>query len=189
MTKSDDELRHLILARRARFVAAAMGTSGVVLVSCSEPTVCLSPPVSYSTETWSSSQGTPSVCLSPLESYSTETTTTGSYPSVCLEPPWTSGTSPDAGADAGADAGSPPTGTHGGTVDTDAGLTTTTAEPSASSSTTSSPTSELTSLIDVDAALPTPCLSPPFHTDAGLDSLDASTSELTGSPSDASESH
>ena len=104
MPKSDEDLRNLILARRARFVAAAMGTSGV-LSSCvndAEPSVCLSPPFMYSTES-TSSDTSPRVCLSPLDS-DTMPTTSATFPSVCLEPAWTSAKSTDP-TDAGADAG------------------------------------------------------------------------------------
>jgi hypothetical protein len=106
MTK-DDELRQLILARRARFLAAAMCTSGVGIVGCDAgPTVCLSPlyyPESSSDAGSTGSYPTmatpePSVCLSPtfVEEVSTATL------------PVVSSTSPDAGPDAGLDASSEP---------------------------------------------------------------------------------
>lgn len=190
MTKSDDELRHLILARRARFVAAAMGTSGVLVGCDMGPTVCLSPLANYSTEP-TTDGGSPSVCLSPLTSYSTEPMTSGSFPSVCLEPAWTSGTSQDAGADAGDAASTEPdvyssVGTSGGIVDVDAGPTSTADSSVNSSPVTSGSASESTSLTEAVTSVPTPCLSPPFLTDLD-DSIDASTPEPNGSVPDASE--
>lgn len=183
MTKSDEELRRLILARRARFVAAAMGTSGV-LVSCTEPSVCLSTPYTGDYTEATSSDTSPSVCLSPLTWGPPDTT--GPSTSVCLSP--TSGP-PETSADAGADAGDGATGvtnqtsgtdTDGGSVD--AGATTT--SEVTTSGLTSEPTSEPG---DTSTSVPTPCLSPPLITDLGLDTFDASAPDAGETP-DASES-
>ncbi len=104
MTKDkDDELRQLILARRARFIAAAMCTSGVAIVGCDAgPTVCLSMPYHSDSSTDQLSHSTtgtpePSVCLSPT--YAPASTTDGTYTTDAAL-----SEGPDAGLDAGLDA-------------------------------------------------------------------------------------
>lgn len=55
-----DDTKKLILARRARFVAAAI--AGVAVSACDKPRACLEPPMATST---SPTFPRPSVCLSP----------------------------------------------------------------------------------------------------------------------------
>lgn len=108
MTKDkDDELRQLILARRARFIAAAMCTSGVAIVGCDAgPTVCLSMPYHSDSSTDQLSHSTtgtpePSVCLSPTyaPASTTDATTDATYTTDAAL-----SAGPDAGLDAGLDA-------------------------------------------------------------------------------------
>lgn len=67
---SDDDLKNLILSRRARFVAAALAATG--LASCS-PTPCLDiavPPTDASTDANDAAKDAPTdapqVCLAPI---------------------------------------------------------------------------------------------------------------------------
>ncbi len=54
----DDDAKRIVLARRARFLAAAM--AGVAAGSCDRPRACLEPPMVTST-----APTAPTVCLSP----------------------------------------------------------------------------------------------------------------------------
>lgn len=67
MAKSDAELKQLILNRRARFVAAAMCTSGIVLSACreGEGDPIIGSTVNEPTGTTTTSVG-PTVCLSTV---------------------------------------------------------------------------------------------------------------------------
>lgn len=65
----DDEAKRIVLARRARFIAAAM--AGVAAAACDRPRACLEPPM--------------------------VTTTAPTYPAVCLSP--TAIPKPDAGTE------------------------------------------------------------------------------------------
>lgn len=114
MANSDSDLKQLILNRRARFVAAAMCSSGIALSACREgeadpigttgrapttttttsagPTVCLSTAVAPPTACLSIVVAPPSVCLSIVEvpvialpDPPTSTSST-SEPQVCLSP-------------------------------------------------------------------------------------------------------
>lgn len=54
----DDQAKRIVLARRARFIAAAM--AGVAAASCDRPRACLEPPMATATATTS-----PAACLKP----------------------------------------------------------------------------------------------------------------------------
>jgi hypothetical protein len=117
MTKSDAELKQLILNRRARFVAAAMCSSGIVLSACQQgegeilgttvgvptptnststsvgPTACLSTaaptPVTTTPPTACLAAPSPTPCLSIVE-IPPIIVTPPSEPTVCLSPPFSS---------------------------------------------------------------------------------------------------
>lgn len=80
-----DASRKLILARRARFVAAAMVGAGLGASEACTPQPCLEPPISTAT----SSSSAPQMCLSPIPSVTPAPPDAGALdagppPAVCL---------------------------------------------------------------------------------------------------------
>ena len=82
-----DDAKKLVLARRARFVAAAIAGIGVATAACdsAEPSVCLSPLAPKDagvTDADAKSDADPQPCLSPLPPDASDV----AEPQVCLSP-------------------------------------------------------------------------------------------------------
>jgi hypothetical protein len=99
----DDDAKRLILARRARFVAAALAGVAGVAVACggsiddADPQPCLSPPY-QPRDAGSGTDAEPQPCLEPLPPDAGD----DAEPQVCLSP-----LPPDAGDAGDADTGVP----------------------------------------------------------------------------------